>query len=220
MALTERRRQFLEAIHQLYDQTGTPVHYTDLACKLQVSKWTAYDMVKILAGKGLVQLQYLNDREAGQVGRSRLGAVPIEPEVPTKRDGILSEEVHRTKKSLLHLFHEMDDSHICLESLVHDARTAVSKELSFIYLIAIIFLLIKMLSPVGVQSWLRTASIETGLLSALGFVIGLAVRSTLPTDVRTYLYTQIAEAQSFPDEISKAERARIFDFWQETLNAI
>ena len=45
MKLTRRRYQFLEALARLVEEGGGPVHYGDVADSLDVSKWTAYDMM-------------------------------------------------------------------------------------------------------------------------------------------------------------------------------
>ena len=52
MELTQRKREFLEVIEQLYQKTGESVHYEDVAKELGVSKWTAYDMVQDLINAG------------------------------------------------------------------------------------------------------------------------------------------------------------------------
>ncbi len=51
-SLTERRKQFLQKLLDLYRRTNLPVHYESVAQALGVSKWTAYDMLKALEKLG------------------------------------------------------------------------------------------------------------------------------------------------------------------------
>ena len=67
MGITERRKQFLHQIMNLYEKTGLPVHYITLADLIGVSKWTAYDMLKELEKNGLLRRDYtINPHESGR----------------------------------------------------------------------------------------------------------------------------------------------------------
>lgn len=52
MKLSKRRFEFLETLVDLVNQKGAPVHYIDVSEKMNVSKWTAYDMMRQLAEDG------------------------------------------------------------------------------------------------------------------------------------------------------------------------
>lgn len=67
MSLTKRRREFLDQIYHQYNKTSHPVHYTEVAKAIGVSKWTAYDVLKELEKQGLVKRTYsTNENEAGR----------------------------------------------------------------------------------------------------------------------------------------------------------
>lgn len=57
MALTNRKKEFLALIFKQYSDTHEPVHYIEIANKLRVSKWTAYDIMKSLAEKGFLEVE-------------------------------------------------------------------------------------------------------------------------------------------------------------------
>lgn len=59
---------FLTELGALERETGEAVHYADLAARVGVSKWTAYDMVRLLEAEGLVVREY---HATGGRGRSR-----------------------------------------------------------------------------------------------------------------------------------------------------
>ncbi len=72
--LTERRKQFLQKLLDLYRRTNLPVHYESVAQALGVSKWTAYDMLKVLEKLGYLRRDYAVSR--GEVGRSLIVFTP------------------------------------------------------------------------------------------------------------------------------------------------
>lgn len=74
MRLTERRKQFLRGVVDMYRRTRLPVHYETLAERLGVSKWTAYDVLRALEEQGLLTRDYTVNR--GEPGRSQIVFVP------------------------------------------------------------------------------------------------------------------------------------------------
>ncbi|PTQ55476.1 MAG: hypothetical protein BSOLF_1969 [Candidatus Carbobacillus altaicus] len=74
MLLTERRKEFLRHVIELYHKTQLPVHYETLAKAIGVSKWTAYDMVKELEKLGYLIREYV--LSPGAVGRSQVVFIP------------------------------------------------------------------------------------------------------------------------------------------------
>jgi DNA-binding Lrp family transcriptional regulator len=71
MNLTARQKEFLCKLVDIYHEGNGPVHYADLASQLQVSKWTAYDIMNVLEKKGMVVRQYALSEE-GASGRSQV----------------------------------------------------------------------------------------------------------------------------------------------------
>lgn len=72
MSLTERRKQFLEELKELYEKYNRPIHYVELAKKLSVSPATAYDILKILLKDGYVEAIYLENSIKNKKGRGRV----------------------------------------------------------------------------------------------------------------------------------------------------
>ncbi|MBM7649495.1 DNA-binding MarR family transcriptional regulator [Bacillus ectoiniformans] len=67
MKLTNRRKQFLEEIVHMYSKTNEPVHYSDIAEMIGVSKWTAYDVLKELEKHDFLKRTYaVNPNETGR----------------------------------------------------------------------------------------------------------------------------------------------------------
>lgn len=75
LKLTPRQQTFLDNLFELYREKG-PVHYSIVAEKLGVNKFSAYDMLKVLEKKGVAASEYvLNDEQAGP-GRSQVVFYP------------------------------------------------------------------------------------------------------------------------------------------------
>ena len=58
MKLTRRQEEFVENLFDLYQEYNGPVHYSQLAERLGVSPFTAYDMLCMLEEKGVVASEY------------------------------------------------------------------------------------------------------------------------------------------------------------------
>jgi len=76
MKLTPRQQTFLDNLFELYSELKGPVHYSVLANKLGVNKFSAYDMLKVLEEKGVAASSYvLSDNQTGP-GRSQVVFYP------------------------------------------------------------------------------------------------------------------------------------------------
>jgi DNA-binding MarR family transcriptional regulator len=76
LKLTPRQQAFLDKLFELYGELKGPVHYSVVAEKLGVNKFSAYDMLKVLEEKGVAASDYvLNDEQTGP-GRSQVVFYP------------------------------------------------------------------------------------------------------------------------------------------------
>lgn len=67
MGITERRIEFMSTLDELCRENNGPVHYSLVAERLGVSKWTAYDLLTALRDEGYVETLYiLNDKGSGR----------------------------------------------------------------------------------------------------------------------------------------------------------
>jgi Mn-dependent DtxR family transcriptional regulator len=77
MKLTNRQETFIKNLLQLYQESEDAIHYTVLAERLGVSRFTAYDMLRVLEDKGFVRSEYrLSDEN--KTGRSERVFIPTE----------------------------------------------------------------------------------------------------------------------------------------------
>ena len=76
MKITKRQKEFLQSLIDLYQLKDTPIHYSEVAQKMGVSKWTAYDMLQLLHKEGFLEVEYLipesYNYKWGKLGRSTI----------------------------------------------------------------------------------------------------------------------------------------------------
>lgn len=75
-SLTARQAEFLEVVHDL-SRHGEGVHYSEVAARLGVSRWTAYDILSSLAQKGFLRVEREQRPEPSLVGRCRVLFRPV-----------------------------------------------------------------------------------------------------------------------------------------------
>lgn len=77
MKLTNRQETFIRNLLEMYLESQEPIHYTVLAERLGVSRFTAYDMLRVLEEKGFACSEY-KLAEEGKSGRSERVFLPTE----------------------------------------------------------------------------------------------------------------------------------------------
>ena len=78
MKLTRRQEEFVYNLLDLYRELQGPFHYTLLAERLGVSRFTAYDMLRLLEDKGLVTSSFQLAKEKSGPGRSEVFYAPTD----------------------------------------------------------------------------------------------------------------------------------------------
>ncbi|MEP7200385.1 MAG: hypothetical protein ABI874_11250 [Chloroflexota bacterium] len=76
MQLTQRQRDFLRKLLDLYHDAREPIHYSRVAEALGVNRFSAYDMLKLLEHKGYVTSQYILAPARSGPGRSSIAFMP------------------------------------------------------------------------------------------------------------------------------------------------
>jgi hypothetical protein len=65
--LTPRQRAFLDKLLELYRERREPVHYSDVAKRLGVNRFSAYDMLKVLEKKGFATSSYALEAQGSTI---------------------------------------------------------------------------------------------------------------------------------------------------------
>lgn len=75
-ALTPRQRAFVDKLLELYREYRGPVHYSEVAARLGVNRFSAYDMLKVLERKGFASSSYALAAGHSGPGRSMVVFAP------------------------------------------------------------------------------------------------------------------------------------------------
>ena len=74
--LTRRQQQFLSQFLDFYHEVEQPIHYPELAERLGIGKITAYEMLRLLEERGLVEAEYHLPPGSRGPGRSSVLFIP------------------------------------------------------------------------------------------------------------------------------------------------
>ncbi len=151
MSITKRQREFLQALIDLYQQKSSPIHYSEVAQKMGVSKWTAYDMLQLLSTEGLVGVDYqipesASDKE-GKLGRSTITFFPTKKgyalsDLPPRTLPSKAMELNKLKEEIMQKFEEFKGK-LNLKDLLGEALHTKSPFIFCACVLLILVLLVK-----------------------------------------------------------------------------
>ena len=243
MKITTRQKEFLKTLIDLYQQKGSSVHYSEVALKMGVSKWTAYDMLQLLYKEGLLGVEYLipesDNYKWGKLGRSTITFFPTKKgytvsnlsqrNLPTK-----IAEFNKLKKEIIQKFEEIKGK-FNLKDLFKEALESKSPLIFCACLLLILILLIKkitegvaeikLISQVIPHTTTNTYA-ELALIVFAGMCLGLLAKyiNKIPTTFgNNDLDEYTGYIQTYNQYISlmdKKEQSSLLDFLKETLDEI
>jgi hypothetical protein len=112
--LTPRQRAFLDKLLELYREHKGPVHYSDVAARLGVNRFSAYDMLKVLEKKGFASSSYALAAGHSGPGRSIVVFAPTARAAtivaPGAEDGRLDEDWQSVRERVLNKLREAQET--------------------------------------------------------------------------------------------------------------
>jgi hypothetical protein len=231
--LTARQRAFLDKLVEMYREDHGPIHYPDLADRLGVNRFSAYDMLKVLEKKGWASSTYALAAEHSGPGRSLVVFSPTSQAaqlVTASPASGLGEEWSGVRDRILVKLREARDAdyrEILDDLLVHlpDARTPL------VYCAEMIgILLLNMrrataragsLNPFGALADLR-ADDDAGLEALAGLSVGttLAAEDESRPSLTQRLLGQARRYQTTVSHLSADARSALGEFLEEALKAL
>jgi len=151
MRITKRQKEFLQSLIDLYQDKGSPIHYSEVAQKMGVSKWTAYDMLQLLHKEGLLEIEYLipesDNYKWGKLGRSTITFFPNKKgytvsNLSQRNLPVKTSELNKFKKEIIQKFEEIKGK-FNLKGLLKEARQTKSPLIFCACVLLILILLIK-----------------------------------------------------------------------------
>ncbi|MFZ5919365.1 MAG: LexA family protein [Chloroflexota bacterium] len=223
--LTARQQAFWEKLKDLYRERRRPVHYSTVAEGLGVSKFSAYDMLRVLEQKGVAASDYWLSDERGGPGRSQVVFYPTVDEIEQGVAVQTDEDWLRLKQRLLNELREAyrfgyREKLAELLARLPDLRAPLDYCAETIA--ALVISLNALKGRVTGRSPLRSMS---GLLTAgeagLGALAGLSLGSTLITLGDSLLTERLLDTvhryQDDLSQLSEENKRRLTDFVREAL---
>ncbi|MEA2022474.1 MAG: hypothetical protein U9N08_08395 [Candidatus Caldatribacteriota bacterium] len=241
MRTTKRQKEFLQALIDLYQQKGSPVHYSEVAQKMGVSKWTAYDMLQLLRREGLLEVEYLipesNNHRWEKLGRSTITFFPTKKgytlsNLPERKLHTKIAELDKLKNNIIQKFEEIKGK-FNLKDLFKEALQSKSPLIFCACLLLILILLIKKITEGVVEIQLLNQVIPVNLTLYAGLVLtvfmgtclGIIAKysSKIQTSENINLDDYMNYIQTYNQYVSQMdieEKKSLLAFLKETLNEI
>jgi murein L,D-transpeptidase YcbB/YkuD len=232
MKLTARQQAFLDSLFDLYREFNGPVHYSVVAERLGVNKFSAYDMLKLLEKKGVAASSYVLGEGHAGLGRSMVVFYPTYQAArfltQLRHEVLGGEEWHQAKEILLQRIRETQESNYAeavREILAHlpDVKTPL------MYCTEMISVLLLNLADASKQTGEIISLRTLGSLTArdevgLGTLAGFSLASIMshegedPSFV-SKLTGHVKRFQAHLGELSEESVSRLTTFLQDALNA-
>ena len=245
MKITTRQKEFLQILIDLYQQKGSPIHYSEVAQKMGLSKWTAYDMLQLLRREGLLEIEYLipesNNHRWEKLGRSTITFFPTKKgytvsNLPQRKLPTKIAELDKLKKNIIQKFEEIKGK-FNLKDLFKEALQSKSPLIFCACVLLILILLIKkitegiteiqLLSQV-IPADATNTYIELALTVFVGMCFGVLTKYinkipkyiTGPNDNLDEYAGYIQTYNQYVSQMDKKEQKSLLNFLKDTLNEI
>lgn len=227
--LTSRQRAFLDKLLDLYREHKGPVHYSVVAEKLGVNKFSAYDMLRVLEKKGMARSDYVLAAEHAGPGRSMIVFYPTQQAASLLSqltgDIHINEEWRQVKERILQRLQETKSTNY--RELLNEFLAKIPERTSpLIYCTEMITALLLNLNqakerasgmnPFRALSFLGSTG-EAGLGALAGLSLGSTLTEKADTSLRDKLLSYTKRYHAHLLGLSEEAKASLSDFLQEAL---
>jgi len=200
--ITNRQVECLKILTNIYSERNEPVHYTEIAPLLKVSKWSTYDMLKTLERKRLVRPVYkeLDGIKLSKKGRRAVFFVPSTESFIEKELDSVRNKRHKIKNFSFNFnkFPKISPEVYCIGFLVALGTICLESFQSII--------------PV-LQSYF--ASLSSDPKSALLFIVytlvGAVIGNLKTPEAKKIIEANLDQYKSYIEKMSKESLREIFD---------
>jgi DNA-binding MarR family transcriptional regulator len=232
MKLTPRQQAFLDKLFDLYRELNGPVHYSLVAERLGVNKFSAYDMLKLLEEKGVAASSYVLSEDHAGPGRSMVVFYPTHKAArfltQLRQEVLNGDEWHQAKERLLERLRETQESNYA-EAIRDILAQLPDVKTPLLYCTEMIGVLLLNLAYAGQaagdftpQRLLNSLGVrdQIGLGTLAGFSLG-SIISNQAKDPSFFskLIGHTRKFQAYLSELSEDSVHRLTTFLQDALNA-
>ena len=245
MKITTRQKEFLQTLIYLYQEKDSSIHYSEVARKMGVSKWTAYDMLQLLRKEGFLEVEYLIPESDSyrweKLGRSTITFFPTKKgytvsNLPQRNLPAKASELNKLKKDIIQKFEEIKGK-FNLKDLFKEALETKSPLIFCACVLLILILLIKKITEGIAEIKLlsqvippdaTSTYIELALIVFVGMCFGVLTKYintipkyiTAPNNSLDEYADYIQTYNQYVSQMDKEEQKSLLDFLKETLDEI
>ncbi len=229
MKLTPRQQTFLTKLLDLYRERQEPVHYSLVAERMGVNRFSAYDMLKLLERKGLAASDYVLSAENSGPGRSMIVFYPTDKAIRflIHRTGEMwvSDEWQQIQERILHRLREARETN-CKEMLNEVLTRIPECKIPLVYCAEMIAALLLNLNSVREKACelnlFKAPSVldargEVGLGTLAGLSLGTAFAHRADLSLMQKLFSCTEKYQAYLHNLSEESKTILSDFFQEAL---
>ena len=231
MDLTPRQKAFLEKLSELCQRSRGPVHYAVVAKELGVSRFSAYDMLKVLERKGLAGRKYVRGKKRVGPGRSMVVFYPKEQAASVAmapRRGVnLGEEWQQLRQAILQRLREGTQGN--RRQALTDTLASLPGRPPLEYCAEMIGALLLNLQ-IGVERAMQARlfralrslaeSGEMALGTLAGLSLGRSLRGQDDTSVTEGVLARVQAFQKYLSGLSEESKSALVEFLQDAVIAL
>jgi hypothetical protein len=232
--LTARQQAFLQKLLEIYQERQEPVHYTAVAEALGVSRFSAYDMLKVLEKKGVASSTYALDSAHSGPGRSMIVFSPTPQAAASLAPGIhdpgLGEEWQSARERILNKLRSAREANYreALNDILARLPEANAPLTFCTEMVAALLLNMRRagVRARGLNPFRALAALRGGGSAALEMLAGLSLGATLSDEeengpsITRRLLDQAHRYQSNLSRLNEEARAVLIKFLEEALEAL
>ena len=230
--LTRRQKQFLSQFLDIYQEKDVPIHYVGLAKRLDIGKITAYEMLKLLEKRGLVEAEYHLPPGNRGPGRSEVYFRP------TKEANQLFERLAESTADIeeweivkQRILKELQDGKAGgYETLLNDLLVRIPEQRSpLIFITEMVTIIILALTPIqkaandkGLLDHLSRIGLpgEIGLIALAGFGTALSLVENVNLNLSTFLMEQSGKYQEMLAQLNEEKKKQLTDFTHNVIKIV
>jgi len=230
--LTGRQKAFLGQFLDVYSESSQPLHYSVVAERLGVSSITAYDMLRLLEGRGMVVSRYVVPGRGSGPGRSTIVFYPtnrattllaeLAGEAWDRGEWDITREriLEAVRKGRASGYQELLDE---LLSRIPERTSPLIFSAEMITAVILNLLLVKEdLAQGGLLDGLTALGLpgDVGLRALAGLAFGLSLVERANRRFVSMLLSHTRRYQDTLDKLSAPKRKALSEFAQDVVKAI
>jgi predicted transcriptional regulator len=230
--LTRRQKEFLGQFLDMYKEIDEPIHYVELAKRLDLGKITVYEMLRLLEKRGLVQSEYQLSSGKRGPGRSTVLFQPTQEAVNLINrlsEGVAEiESWEITREHILAQLYEsgVDEYETLLDELLIRIPEHRSPLIYITDMITATILSVATIRETAEENGLLDRLRRIGLPGEIGIsaLAGIGSALTMVEDVNlrfsTFLFEQSGKYHEMLSQINTEKRGQLSDFARQIVKNI